>query len=43
MGSVVMRVLGKDMNATSIMTIVSVLRESKIDLGKFEPLEHGMK
>jgi hypothetical protein len=42
-GFVVIRVLVKDMNATSIMTMVPVLRESKIDLGRSKQLEQSMK
>lgn len=42
-GFVIIRVLGKDMNPTNIMTIVSVLKESKIDLEQLKPLEQLIK
>jgi hypothetical protein len=42
-GFVIIRVLGKDMNPTNIMTIFSVLKESKIDLEQLKPLEQLIK
>ncbi|SDX49294.1 DUF4252 domain-containing protein [Flavobacterium degerlachei] len=43
MGFAVVRVLGKDMNPTNIMTMLSVLKESKIDLEQLKPLQQLMK
>lgn len=42
-GFVVVRVLGKDMNPTNIMTMLSVLKESKIDLEQLKPLQQFIK
>jgi hypothetical protein len=38
-GFAVVRVLGKDMNPTSIMDMISVLKESKIDMEQLKPLK----
>ena len=38
-GFAVVRVLGKDMNPTSIMTMMSVLQKSDIDLEQLKPLQ----
>lgn len=42
-GFAVVRVLGKDMNPTNIMNMVSVLKESKIDLEQLKPLQGLIK
>lgn len=42
-GFVVVRVLGKNMNPNNIMTLMSVLRESKIDMEQLKPLQQLMK
>jgi hypothetical protein len=42
-GFAVVRVLGKDMNPTSIMNMISVLKESKIDLEQLKPLQELIK
>jgi len=42
-GFAVVRVLGKDMNPTNIMNMVSVLKESKIDLDQLKPLQELIK
>lgn len=42
-GFAVVRILGKDMNPTSIMTMMSVLQQSKIDLEQLEPLQKLIK
>jgi len=42
-GFAVVRVLGKDMNLTNIMTMLSVLKESKIDLEQLKPLQLMVK
>lgn len=41
-GFAVVRVLGKDMNPTSIMTMISVLKDSKIDMDQLKPLQELM-
>ena len=41
-GFAIVRVLGKDMNPTSIMTLLSVLKSSKIDLEQLKPLKDLM-
>jgi len=38
-GFAVVRVLGKDMNPSNIMTLMSVLKESKIDMEQLKPLQ----
>lgn len=38
-GFAVVRVLGKDMNPTHIMNMISVLQNSKIDLDQLKPLQ----
>lgn len=42
-GFAVVRVLGKDMNPTSVMTMMSVLQQSNIDLEQLKPLQQLMK
>jgi hypothetical protein len=42
-GFAVVRILGKDMNPTSVMTMMSVLQESNIDLEQLKPLQQLMK
>jgi hypothetical protein len=42
-GFAVVRVLGKDMNPTAVMTMMSVLQQSKIDLEQLKPLQQLMK
>lgn len=42
-GFAVVRVLGKDMNPTNIMNIISVLKDSKIDLEQLKPLQELIK
>ncbi|HMI06162.1 MAG TPA: DUF4252 domain-containing protein [Flavobacterium sp.] len=38
-GFAVVRILGKDMNPTSIMTMMTALKESKVDLEQLKPLQ----
>ena len=42
-GFAVVRILGKDMNPTSVMTMMSVLQQSNIDLERLKPLQQLMK
>jgi len=42
-GFAVVRVLGKDMNPNNIMTLMSVLKESKIDMEQLKPLQQLIK
>ena len=42
-GFAVVRVLGKDMNPTHIMNMMSVLQQSKIDLDQLKPLQELIK
>ena len=42
-GFAVVRVLGKDMNPTSIMNMISILKESNLDLEQLKPLQELMK
>ncbi|WP_281322515.1 DUF4252 domain-containing protein [Flavobacterium aestivum] len=42
-GFAIVRVLGKDMNPTNIMNVVSVLKDSKIDLAQLKPLQELIK
>lgn len=42
-GFAVVRVLGKNMNPNNIMTLMSVLRESKIDMDQLKPLQQLIK
>lgn len=42
-GFAVVRVLGKNMNPNNIMTIMSVLQKSKIDMEQLKPLEQLLK
>lgn len=38
-GFAVVRILGKDMSPNSIMTLMTVLKESKIDMEQLKPLQ----
>jgi len=42
-GFAVVRVLGKDMNPNNIMTLMSVLKQSNIDLEQLKPLQELVK
>ncbi|MDR7211378.1 DUF4252 domain-containing protein [Flavobacterium piscis] len=42
-GFAVVRVLGKKMNPNNIMTLMSVLKESKIDMEQLKPLQELIK
>lgn len=42
-GFAVVRILGKDMNPTTVMTLMSVLQQSNIDLEQLKPLQQFMK
>jgi hypothetical protein len=42
-GFAVVRVLGKDMNPTNIMNMISVMKESKINLEQLKPLQELIK
>ena len=42
-GFAVIRILGKDMNPNNIMTILTVLKESKVDLEQLKPLQEMFK
>ncbi|AOW11098.1 DUF4252 domain-containing protein [Flavobacterium gilvum] len=42
-GFAIVRVLGKDMNPTNIMNMVSVLKESKVNLDQLKPLQELIK
>jgi len=42
-GFAVVRVLGKNMNPNNIMTLMSVLKESKIDMEQLKPLQQLVK
>ncbi len=42
-GFAVIRILGKDMNPTNIMTLISVLKSSNIDLEQLKPLQGLIK
>jgi hypothetical protein len=42
-GFAVVRILGKDMNPTSIMTMMSVLQQSNIDVEQLKPLQQLLK
>ena len=42
-GFAVVRILGKDMNPNNIMTMMSVLKESKVDLEQLKPLQEMFK
>lgn len=42
-GFAVVRILGKDMNPTNVMTMMSVLQQSNIDLEQLKPLQQLMK
>ena len=43
MGFTVIRILGKDMNPTNIMTMMSVLKSSNIDMEQLKPLQELLK
>lgn len=42
-GFAVVRILGKDMNPTSVMTMMSVLQQSNIDIEQLKPLQQLLK
>lgn len=42
-GFAVIRILGKDMNPTNIMTMISVLKSSNIDMEQLKPLQELLK
>ena len=42
-GFAVVRILGKDMNPANLMTMISVLKQSNIDLKQLKPLQQLMK
>jgi len=42
-GFAIVRVLGKNMNPNNIMTLMSVLKESKIDMEQLKPLQQLLK
>ncbi|MFV8322383.1 DUF4252 domain-containing protein [Flavobacterium sp. LS2R12] len=42
-GFAVVRILGKDMNPTNIMTMMSILQQSNIDLEQLKPLQQLIK
>jgi hypothetical protein len=42
-GFAVVRILGKDMNPTSVMTLMTVLQQSNLDLEQLKPLQQLMK
>tara|TARA_R110000868_G_scaffold36900_5_gene130521 strand:+ start:1608 stop:2138 length:531 start_codon:yes stop_codon:yes gene_type:complete len=42
-GFAIIRVIGKDMNPTNIMTMMQVLKKSNIDMEQFKPLQQLMK
>ena len=42
-GFAIVRVLGKDMNPTNIMTMISVLKSSNIDMEQLKPLQALIK
>jgi len=42
-GFVVVRILGNDMNPNNIMTMLSVLKEAKIDTAQLAPLKDLLK
>jgi hypothetical protein len=42
-GFAVIRVLGKNMNPNNIMTLMSVLKDSKIDMDQLKPLQQLLK
>ena len=42
-GFAIVRILGKDMNPTNIMTMVSVLKQSNVDLEQLKPLQQLIK
>lgn len=42
-GFAVVRVLGKDMNATNIMTLMQIVQKSNLDMEQLKPLKELMK
>jgi uncharacterized membrane protein YjjP (DUF1212 family) len=42
-GFAVVRILGKDMNPTNIMTMMQVIQKSNIDLEQLKPLQQLIK
>lgn len=41
-GFAIVRVIGKDMDATNIMTLMQVIKKSNIDMGQLKPLQQLM-
>lgn len=41
-GFAVVRILGKDMNPNNIMTLISIMKDSKINLDQLKPLQEMM-
>jgi hypothetical protein len=42
-GFAVVRVLGKDMNATNIMTLMQIVQKSNLDMEQLKPLQQLLK
>lgn len=42
-GFAVVRVLGKNMNATNIMTLIQIIQKSNVDMEQLKPLQQLMK
>lgn len=42
-GFAIVRVLGKDMSPTTIMNMISILKDSKLDMEQLKPLQELMK
>jgi hypothetical protein len=42
-GFALVRVLGKDMNPTNVVTLMSVLKKSNIDMAQLKPMEEMFK
>jgi hypothetical protein len=42
-GFAVVRVLGKNMNATNIMTLMQIIQKSNVDMEQLKPLQQLMK
>ena len=38
-GFAIVRILGKDMNPNNIMTLISIMKDSKINLDQLKPLQ----
>jgi hypothetical protein len=41
-GFAVVRILGKDMNPNNIMTLISIMKDSKMNLDQLKPLQDLM-